>query len=38
MDSPPKAVPAYRSSHSTGGVFRGHALGNTFNIGNAAAV
>jgi hypothetical protein len=38
MDGPPKAVPAYGSSYSTGGVFRGCALGNTFNIGDAAAV
>jgi hypothetical protein len=38
MDSPPKAVPAYGSSCSTGGVFRGCVSGNTFNIGDAAAV
>jgi hypothetical protein len=36
MASPPKGgVPAYGSSRSTGGVFRGKALGNAMNIGDA---
>ena len=39
MASPPKGtIPAYGSSCSTGGVFRGRALGNAINIGDAAEV
>ena len=39
MASPPKGtIPAYGSSRSTGGVFRGRALGNAINIGDAAEV
>jgi hypothetical protein len=39
MASPPKGgVPAYGSSRSTGGVFRGKALGNAMNIGDANEV
>jgi hypothetical protein len=37
--SPPKGVvPAFGSSRSTGGVFRGRALGNAMNIGDANEV
>ena len=33
MDSPPKErIPAHGSSRSTGGILRGHAVGNTLNI------
>jgi hypothetical protein len=35
MASPEKFIPAYGSSRSTGGVFRGHAQGNTFNMADA---
>ena len=35
MASPKKSIPAYGSSRSTGGVFRGHAQGNTFNMADA---
>ena len=39
MASPPKGtIPAYGSSWSTGGVFRGRAVGNAINIGDAAEV
>ncbi|EDQ98539.1 uncharacterized protein LACBIDRAFT_299202 [Laccaria bicolor S238N-H82] len=39
MASPPKMkIPAYGSSRSTGGVIRGKAHGNTFNMGDADAV
>lgn len=39
MASPPKMkIPAYSSSRSTGGVIRGKAHGNTFNMGDADAV
>jgi hypothetical protein len=39
MASPPKVkIPAYGSSCSTGGVIRGKAHGNTFNVGDADAV
>ena len=39
MASPPKGtIPAYGSSCSTGGVFRGRAVGNAINIGDAAEV
>jgi hypothetical protein len=39
MASPPKTkIPAYGSSRSTGGVIRGKAHGNTFNMGDADAV
>jgi hypothetical protein len=39
MASPPKEkIPAYGSSRSTGGVFRGKAQGNTFNMGDANEV
>jgi hypothetical protein len=35
MASPKKNIPAHGSSHSTGGVFRGCAQGNTFNMDDA---
>ena len=35
MASPKKSIPAYGSSCSTGGVFCGHAQGNTFNMADA---
>ena len=35
MASPKKSIPAYGSSRSTGGVFRGHAQGNMFNMADA---
>ena len=35
MSSPKESIPAYRASCSTGGVFRGCAQGNTFNIADA---
>lgn len=35
MASPPHSPPAYGSSRTTGGVFRGRALGNTFNFADA---
>ena len=39
MHSPPKdSIPAYGSSRSTGGTLRGHAFGNTFNMGDVDAV
>ena len=38
MASPEKAIPAYGSSHSTGGILRGHAQGNTFNMADAGDV
>jgi hypothetical protein len=38
MASPEKSIPAYGSSHSTGGVFRGRAQGNTFNMADASDV
>jgi hypothetical protein len=39
MASPPKGgIPAYGSSRSTGGIFRGKALGNAINIGDANEV
>jgi hypothetical protein len=39
MHSPPKgSIPAYGSSRSTQGVFRGRASGNTFNIGDVEEV
>jgi hypothetical protein len=39
MHSPPKdSIPAYGSSRSTQGVFRGRASGNTFNMGDVEAV
>ena len=39
MASPTKMkIPAYGSSRSTGGVIRGKAHGNTFNMGDANAV
>jgi hypothetical protein len=39
MDSPPKdTIPAYGSSRSTQGIFRGRASGNTFNMGEVEAV
>jgi hypothetical protein len=39
MASPPKTkIPAYGSSRSTGGVIRGKAQGNTFNMGDADAI
>ena len=38
MASPKESVPAYGASRSTGGVFRGHAQGNTFNIADASDV
>ena len=38
MASPPKKILAYGSSRSTGGVIRGKAHGNTFNMGDVDAV
>lgn len=39
MHSPPKEhIPAYGSSRSTGGTFRGRAVGNTFNIADVRQV
>ena len=39
MASPPKGtIPAYGSSRSTGGVFRGRAVGNAINMGDAVEV
>jgi hypothetical protein len=39
MYSPPKElIPAYGSSRSTGGTFRGRAVGNTFNIADVGQV
>jgi hypothetical protein len=38
MRSPKKSIPAYGASRSTGGVFRGRAQGNTFNIADAPDV
>jgi hypothetical protein len=39
MDSPPKdSIPAYGSSRSTQGIFRGRASGNMFNMGDVEAV
>ena len=39
MHSPPKdSIPAYGSSRSTQGVFRGRAPGNTFNMGDVKSV
>ncbi|KIM42941.1 hypothetical protein M413DRAFT_49656, partial [Hebeloma cylindrosporum] len=35
MASPEKSIPAYGSSRSIGGVFRGPAQGNTFNMADA---
>jgi hypothetical protein len=35
MASPKKSIPAYGSSRSTGGIFWGHAQGNTFNMADA---
>ena len=38
MSSPKESIPSYGASRSTGGVFRGCAQGNTFNIANAPDV
>ena len=38
MASPKESIPAYGASRSTGGVFRGHARGNTFNMADAPDV
>ena len=38
MASPEKAIPAYGSSRSTGGILRGRAHGNTFNMADAGDV
>jgi hypothetical protein len=38
MASPKQSIPAYGSSRSTGGVFRGRAQGNTFNMADANEV
>ncbi|KIM35862.1 hypothetical protein M413DRAFT_32101 [Hebeloma cylindrosporum] len=38
MESPKAPIPAYGASRSTGGVFRGRAQGNTFNMADASAV
>ena len=35
MSNPKESIPAYGASCSTGGVFRGCAQGNTFNIADA---
>ena len=38
MANPKKLISAYSASCSTGGIFRGHARGNTFNIADASDV
>jgi len=38
MVSPKESIPAYGSSRSTGGAFRGRAQGNTFNMGDVRDV
>ena len=38
MASPKESIPAFGASRSTGGVFRGHARGNTFNMADAPDV
>jgi hypothetical protein len=38
MASPKESIPAYGSSHSRGGTFRGRAQGNTFNMGDVQDV
>ena len=38
MANPKELIPAYSASCSIGGIFRGHAHGNTFNIADASDV
>lgn len=38
MKTPKESIPAYGASRSTGGVFRGRAQGNTFNMADASDV
>ena len=38
MASPKESIPAYGASCSTGGILRGRAHGNTFNMADAADV
>ena len=38
MATPKVSIPSYGASRSTGGIFRGHAHGNTFNMADASEV